>query len=102
MTALDEPPYGLGWRIGKNTYVLDGLGGLQMPRLDIVRREALHTVIRCDSAADPRSVRQLSRCWEWFRQSVQTIVPHLGRDWPPSVVGAEIRKLTAVVPPWVP
>jgi hypothetical protein len=52
MPACDVVPYGLGLRINATTYSLDGLGGLQLPRLDLSRRDAMHNAMRVYSACD--------------------------------------------------
>jgi hypothetical protein len=52
MPACDVVPYGLGFRINANTYSLDALGGLQLPRLDLSRRDAMHSAMRVYSACD--------------------------------------------------
>jgi hypothetical protein len=51
MPALDVAPYGLGFRVCKATYALDTLG-IQVPRLDLDRRDALNVCNRVTSATE--------------------------------------------------
>ena len=58
---LDVPPYGLGFRILKSTFIFDWLGGVQVPRLDLERRAALSKINKKILSA---SQQEIVDAWE--------------------------------------
>ncbi len=62
MPALDVAPYGLDFRACKTTFALDTLG-VQVPRLDLGRRDALNICNRVTSATE----EEVTGAWKFLR-----------------------------------
>jgi hypothetical protein len=61
MPCLDCAPYGLGLRLCKTTFMLESLDCLQLPRLDLHRRDALNILNRAEGVTEvqKKSARQV-------------------------------------------
>jgi hypothetical protein len=62
MPALDVAPFGLGFRICRNTFAFDALGGVQLPRLDLTRRDAMWNTMAIASAASEDNYADEDQC----------------------------------------